>query len=74
MVDRLLLATVVLTHSLVVAAFVLTDGPEDSPVVLKLGSGHGFHRSDVPVLLLWLAGMAACGALAWRHRPDSLRS
>ena len=49
-------------------AFVLTEGPEQSPVVLELTSTHGVHGSDVPIILLWLVGVSALGALAWRRR------
>ncbi len=71
MVDRLLIATAVVTHTLIALAFVLTDGPEGSPVVLKITSGHGVHESDLPILALWLVGVAACGALALRRRRTS---
>lgn len=69
MLDRLLIAIIVLTHTLVALAFVVTDGPADSPVVLELTSAHGVHSSDVPIIVLWLVGVCACGALAWRRRP-----
>ena len=67
MVDRLLIATAVLAHTAVALAFVLTDGPKGSPVVLKVTGGHGIHESDVPILVLWVLGVSACAGLALRH-------
>lgn len=67
MVDRILIATAVVTHTLIALAFVLTDGPKDSPVVLKITSGHGVHESDLPILVLWVLGVSACAGLALRH-------
>lgn len=71
MTDRLLLATVAVTHTLIALAFALTDGPQQSPVVLKLTEAHGVHRSDLPIIVLWAIGLSACGALAWRHRRSA---
>ena len=71
MVDRLLIVTAGIAHTAVALAFVLTDGPEGSPVVLKITSGPGVHESDLPILALWLVGVAACGALALRRRRTS---
>jgi hypothetical protein len=66
-VDRLLIAIVVVTHTAIALAFVLTDGPDGSPVVLKVSSTHGIHGSDVPILVLWLTGVSACVGLTTRH-------
>ncbi|WP_148611795.1 hypothetical protein [Nocardioides rubriscoriae] len=67
MLDRLLLATAVVTHFLLAAAFVLTDGPESSPVILTLTNEHGVHASDLPIIAIWLVGTTALAAL-WVRR------
>ncbi|MDO9454939.1 hypothetical protein [Nocardioides sp.] len=67
MVDRILLATAVLAHCLLAAAFVLTDGPQSSRVILKLSTTHGVHASDVPINLIWTVGIAALAGLWYRH-------
>jgi hypothetical protein len=66
-VDRLLLATAIATHCLLAAAFVLTDGPQSSRVILRLTTEHGVHASDVPIILIWAVGTAALAAL-WLRR------
>ncbi len=70
MLDRLLLATAVATHCLLAAAFVLTDGPQSSRVILTLTSSHGVHASDVPIIFIWAVGIGALAAL-WVRRDRS---
>ena len=72
-VDRILMATAIVTHTYLAAAFVLTDGPATSPVILKLSAEHGVHESDLPALLVWTIGVAAVVALWVRARAKSER-
>lgn len=55
-------------HTCVALAFVLTEGPKKSPVLLELSATHGVHESDLLVILLWLIGMSALGVLARLQR------
>lgn len=69
MVDRILLAIALLAHTLLAAAFVLTDGPRGNRVIVTFSPEHGVHASDVPALALWVVGASALLAL-WARRRD----
>ncbi|GGO79193.1 hypothetical protein [Nocardioides deserti] len=40
--------------------------PYSGPRILGLSSDHGVHLGDLPVLALWLVGMA-CVGVVWRR-------
>lgn len=70
MIDRALIAIALTAHFLIAMSFVLTDGPGSSEVILTLTQSHGVHRSDLPILFLWLVGTAALATLWWRRSRD----
>ena len=41
-------------------------GPWAGETMLDFGGGHGLNTGDIPVLLLWVVGMAGCAHLVRR--------
>lgn len=58
----IILAEVVSIFSVLLIA---GHGPWAGPLLLKVSENHGLNVGDVPVLVLWVAGLAACVSL-WR--------
>ncbi len=58
------------TAGLVAAGIVWSWVDMEGPVLVSRGS-HGLHLADVPVVLVWLAALAAAARLWWRSRRRS---
>ncbi len=58
--DRVLIAALALTQTLLCAVLVLDDESASGRVLLALTSSHGVHVRDLPVVGAWLLGLAIC--------------
>ena len=62
---RLIAIAVYLVVSILALLLVAGHGPWTGRVLFTVSDSHGMHSGDVPVVLLWLAGMA-CSVALWR--------
>lgn len=62
---RLLAIVLAEVVSILAVLLIAGHGPWAGPVLVAFSEDHGLNVGDVPVLLLWAAGLAACAAL-WR--------
>ncbi|GAA5147630.1 hypothetical protein GCM10023340_20330 [Nocardioides marinquilinus] len=67
MLDRLLLAFLALAQTILAFAVVMSTGPHRGRTIVSFTETRGLHVIDVPVLVLWVLGMVACGVLARRR-------
>ncbi len=51
------------------AMLIAGHGPWAGPPVLALSASHGLNLGDIPVLVLWAGGLAACVSLGRRGTP-----
>ncbi|NHC23852.1 hypothetical protein G6553_11795 [Nocardioides sp. IC4_145] len=63
---RLLAIVLAEVVSILCVLLIAGHGPWAGPVLLGLSEDHGLNAGDVPVLGLWLLGLAACAGL-WRR-------
>ncbi|MCR6032167.1 hypothetical protein GGQ22_12040 [Nocardioides sp. zg-579] len=63
---RLLAVVLAEVVSILCVILIAGHGPLAGPVLIELSADHGLNLGDIPVLGLWLLGLAACGEL-WRR-------
>lgn len=62
---RLIAIAIYLIVSILALFLVAGHGPWTGRVLFTVSESHGMHAGDVPVILLWLAGMG-CSVALWR--------
>ncbi|MDN4163323.1 hypothetical protein [Nocardioides abyssi] len=63
---RLLAVVLAEVVSILSVLLIAGHGPWAGPLLLKVSENHGLNVGDVPVLVLWVAGLAASVEL-WRR-------
>jgi hypothetical protein len=64
--NRVLIAAVMVTLTGLAAALLAGHGPWAGPELFAFSETHGVNLGDLPVVAAWIIGMACCWGL-WRR-------